>query len=333
VLLVQRWILARLRNRQFFSLVELNRAIAELLIDLNLRPFKKLPGCRRSAFELLDAPALRPLPTTRFANSRWKVVKVNIDYHVEFEGHYYSVPHRLVGLRSFERWCASHEGLTGNVRRNRQRIARNWCLYRQRSEPSCFVPDPNRFPRPHPHKAPVIIAPAAVGRMLAVAQAGRPTPDSALRPDALRLATVLLYTAGLRRGELLHLQLGDVNALDAVLRVRESKFHKSRWVPLSKDAGAELRVYLRRRQHQWGVSAPTQPLLCHGTRHCHGYTGTGLSTGLQELVESANVRGWDGPRPRAHDFRHNSGSRIIPSTAPMVFGTWWRSSMCASSGA
>lgn len=212
---------------------------------------------------------------------------------------------RDVDLDSFERWCASHEGLTGNVRRSRQRVVRNWCLYRQRSEPSCFIPDPNRFPKPHPHKAPVIIAPVAVGRMLAVVQTVRPSPDSALRPDVLRLATVLLYTAGLRRGELLRLQLGDVNAQDAVLRVRESKFHKSRWVPLSKDAGAELREYLRRRQQQWGASAPTQPLLCHGTRHCQGYTGTGLSTGIQELIEAASVRGWDGRRPRVHDFRHS----------------------------
>jgi transposase len=99
VLLVQRWILARLRNRRFFSLAELNRAIAELLIDLNNRPFKKLPGCRRSAFESLDAPALRPLPAQRYAIGRWKTAKVNIDYHVEFEAHYYSVPHRLVGAK------------------------------------------------------------------------------------------------------------------------------------------------------------------------------------------------------------------------------------------
>jgi hypothetical protein len=98
-LLVQRWILARLRNRRFFSLAELNRAIAELLVDLNNRPFKKLPGCRRSAFESLDAPALRPLPAQRHAIGRWKAVKVNIDCHVEFEGHYYSVPHRLVGAK------------------------------------------------------------------------------------------------------------------------------------------------------------------------------------------------------------------------------------------
>ena len=99
VLLVQRWILARLRNRRFFSLAELNAAISLLLIDLNQRPFKKLPGCRRSAFELLDAPVLRPLPAARFVISRWKIARVNVDYHVEFEAHYYSVPHRLVGTK------------------------------------------------------------------------------------------------------------------------------------------------------------------------------------------------------------------------------------------
>jgi transposase len=97
VLLVERWILARLRNRRFFSLGELNGAIAELIVELNQRPFKKLPGCRRSAFEALDAPALKPLPAARYELSLWKSVRVNIDYHVEFDFHYYSVPHALVG--------------------------------------------------------------------------------------------------------------------------------------------------------------------------------------------------------------------------------------------
>jgi transposase len=96
VLVVERWILARLRNRKFFNLTELNHAIALLLNDLNARAFKKLPGNRRSAFEQLDAPALRPLPATRFEIFRWKSAKVHIDYHVEFEGHFYSVPHTLV---------------------------------------------------------------------------------------------------------------------------------------------------------------------------------------------------------------------------------------------
>jgi transposase len=96
VLLVERWILARLRNRRFFSLAELNAAIRELLAELNARPFKKLPGCRREAFERLDRPALGALPPARMPIVRFKRARVNIDYHVELDGHYYSVPHRLV---------------------------------------------------------------------------------------------------------------------------------------------------------------------------------------------------------------------------------------------
>jgi transposase len=96
VQVVERWILARLRHRRFFRLAELNAAIAALLVELNDRAFKKLPGSRRSAFEALDRPALRPLPATRYEVARFKPVRVNIDYHVEIERHYYSVPHALV---------------------------------------------------------------------------------------------------------------------------------------------------------------------------------------------------------------------------------------------
>lgn len=96
VQVVERWILARLRHRQFFSVAELDAAIAELLPALNERPFKKLPGCRKDAFVRLDAPYLRALPTSRFVLAEWKHAGVNIDYHVEYDGHYYSVPHALV---------------------------------------------------------------------------------------------------------------------------------------------------------------------------------------------------------------------------------------------
>jgi transposase len=96
VQLVERWILARLRHHTFFSLPELNTAISTLLVDLNHRPFKKLPGCRHSLFASVDRPALRPLPATPYEYAEWKLVRVNIDYHVEIEGHYYSVPYTLV---------------------------------------------------------------------------------------------------------------------------------------------------------------------------------------------------------------------------------------------
>ena len=97
VQIAERWIIARLRNRRFFSLAELNEAIAMLLTDLNARPFKKLPGNRLSAFEAIDRPALRPLPAQPFEMARWKKARVSIDYHVDIDRHYYSVPHQLVG--------------------------------------------------------------------------------------------------------------------------------------------------------------------------------------------------------------------------------------------
>jgi len=91
VLIAQRWILARLRNRTFFSLAELNEAIGELLEDLNNRRMRVYRASRRELFERLDRPALRPLPSSRFEWGEWSVAGVNIDYHVEYDGHYYSV--------------------------------------------------------------------------------------------------------------------------------------------------------------------------------------------------------------------------------------------------
>ena len=96
VLVVERWILASLRHRQFFSLAELNAAISDLLGKLNARSFRKLPGCRRDHFEQLDRPALRPLPAEPYVYAEWKKARVHIDYHVAIDGHYYSVPCALV---------------------------------------------------------------------------------------------------------------------------------------------------------------------------------------------------------------------------------------------
>jgi len=96
VLLTQRWILARLRNRQFFSLEELNEAIAELLDRLNHRPFKKLQGNRYEQFHAIDKPALKPLPEKAYEYAEFRTARVNMDYHIEVEKHYYSVPFQLV---------------------------------------------------------------------------------------------------------------------------------------------------------------------------------------------------------------------------------------------
>lgn len=106
VLVAQRWILAALRHRTFYSLAELNVAIAELLVKLNDREMRHVKASRRELYERLDRPALKPLPATPYEYADWKQVKVNIDYHVSFDDHCYSVPYTLI---SEPLWCrASH---------------------------------------------------------------------------------------------------------------------------------------------------------------------------------------------------------------------------------
>lgn len=97
VLIVERWIMARLRNDTFAGLTQLNHTIAELIKDLNNRAFKKMPGSRFSVFKEIDQPALRPLPTHPYQFMQYKKARVHIDYHIELEQHYYSVPYQWIG--------------------------------------------------------------------------------------------------------------------------------------------------------------------------------------------------------------------------------------------
>lgn len=95
VLIVERWILFRLRKRVFTSLGELNEAIRELLVEVNARPFKKLPGSRRSVFEVIDQPAMLPLPTSNYEYAEFRKVHVGMDYCIVVDGCSYSVPFKL----------------------------------------------------------------------------------------------------------------------------------------------------------------------------------------------------------------------------------------------
>lgn len=97
VQIIERWILARLRQHTFFSLRSLNNCIQSLLEEANNKPYQKLSGTRREWFESIDKPALSPLPVHPYEYTEIKAAKVNIDYHVQFEKHCYSVPHHLVG--------------------------------------------------------------------------------------------------------------------------------------------------------------------------------------------------------------------------------------------
>jgi integrase len=208
-------------------------------------------------------------------------------------------------LDDFTAWCKSQQHLASGVRRQRMRVVRNFCLYRRRSEPTRFVPDLHAFPANHLPLQPYIFTEAQIARLLQAADRLEPHSLSPIRAQVYRLAIVLLYTTGLRRGELLRLSIGDYDPRQQTLLVRQSKFHKSRHLPLCVDTARELAAYLDvRRHHHLPLSAET-PLICNRGGDGRAYSGGGLGQGLRALFRQAEIRTPEGRLPRPHDIRHS----------------------------
>jgi Site-specific recombinase XerD len=203
---------------------------------------------------------------------------------------------------TFALWSAAIGHLSPTVRRGWMRVVRNLCLYRQRSESACFVPDPAGFPQPHQTRRPHLFTDEQIVRLLRATDDLQKRPTSPLRREVFRLALVLLYTAGLRRGEIVRLTLADYAADEQTLTIRESKFHKSRLVPLSLGAAREMDTYLvARRRFSHAAEAP---LLCCNRQGLRHYTGMGLAQGLRQIFRSVGIRTATGHLPHVHDMRH-----------------------------
>jgi transposase len=183
VQVVERWILARLRNVTFFTIYDLNAQIQSLLSPLNHRPFRKLPGSRQSLYESLDRPALKPLPEDLYVYAEWKKARVHIDYHIEVEGHYYSVPYQLVKEQIDVRLTAE----TVEVFHKSRRIA----SHRRSSVKGHHSTTTQHMPKPHQHYAQwtperLIRWAAKNGEatqeLIATILASRPHPQQGFRP-------------------------------------------------------------------------------------------------------------------------------------------------------
>ena len=204
----------------------------------------------------------------------------------------------------FTSWCHTGEHLTSGVRRNRMRIVRNLCLYRQRTTPLCFIPDSSQFPPLHQPLQPYIFTEDEIVRLVRTADRLTPLPRTPLRREVFRLAIVLLYTTGLRRGELLRLTVGDYDPHEQVLLVRASKFHKSRLLPLGSDGAQELNAYLEARcGHRLPTSSETL-LISSLYRGESAYSGGGFWQGVRRLLRGLEIRTPAGLLPRIHDIRH-----------------------------
>jgi integrase/recombinase XerD len=205
----------------------------------------------------------------------------------------------------FQKWGHSLERLSSNTKLARMRVVRNFCIYRRRAAPDCFVPDPCQFPKACPLLRPYILSEVEVARLLGHCDAMPEDPArSPLRWAGTRLAIILLYTTGIRRGELFRLKPQDYDAGNRTLLIQASKFHKSRLLPLPDDVVQEVAKHLQARRAAYPSALGTEPLLWSPYSGDRAYTGTRLKSNLRILFDRAGIKKTDGRRPRVHDFRH-----------------------------
>jgi integrase len=206
----------------------------------------------------------------------------------------------------FTQWCNTLAPYMPRDRRERMRIVRNFCLYLKRSQPDAFVPDVLTFPACQPKRPPFILYPNDVGRILNAIKSMAPSNRYPFRQEVVRLSVVLLFTTGIRRGELLRLTLADFDPVNATLLIRNTKFHKDRIVPVSATTAREIRDYLVHSRQVGFNMDPKLPLIRNGdpsTRHC--YTSTGLRHNWRLLCASTELLTPRGIPPRIHDLRHS----------------------------
>lgn len=205
---------------------------------------------------------------------------------------------------AFFAWCGRQGKATPTVRRNRMRMVRNLCLYRRRFQPQCFVPDTAAFPLPHQPVRPYIFSEVEIAKLLDLCPQlplGRFSPH---RRELFRLVIILLFTTGLRRGELLKLTIGDYDRSEGTLLIRSSKFHKSRLLPLPRDVCREVDRYLDVCRRHRLPTTPETPIVWNRFRGGHIYTPQSLRFGLSYLLRLAKIMTDNGRLPRTHDFRH-----------------------------
>jgi integrase len=204
---------------------------------------------------------------------------------------------------SFAAWSRQIEHLSASSRRAQLRIVYRFCKFRQRQERDVFVPDPDQFPPAQPRPRPYIFSHAEILRLLEVAEGLGARPQSPLRSPVARISVVLLYTAGLRRGEIVRLTLGDYERDDGLLLVRNTKFHKSRLLPLGADARSEMASYLEARDRPPFPLETGSPLLFNGFCGSAGYSHGGFSAMMRQLFREAEIRTPAGRTPRTQDLR------------------------------
>ena len=218
---------------------------------------------------------------------------------------------RKVRAEMFYGWTEELMHLSPVVRRNRQRVVRNFLLYYARDHAGTFIPDIRTFPKSTPAQPPRLVSETEMARLIQCARQLPPSRTNPLRAETIRLGLILLFCCGLRRGELLRIKLGDVDRNQNLIRIVLTKFHKSRLVPLAPSVAGELDDYLQRRHRSKLPMTPDSFLLWSGRCFPEVYAAQSLRTAWHQLCATAEVlRAWGHP-PRLHDLRHSFAANVL----------------------
>jgi integrase/recombinase XerD len=196
--------------------------------------------------------------------------------------------------------------------RPRLMCVRKFCLHLARIQPKTFIPHPHTFPRQSAPKAPCLLSPSEVARLVKATRIVRPKPKNPLRRDTMRLAILLVYCCGLRLGELLRLRIGDIDSERRLLRIDHTKFNKSRLVPLSPALADALKRYLRQRRRRGMPLDSQSPLVWSSEAGKNSsLSAQAFRVTWRQLCREAGVFDRNQKPPRVHDLRHYPGFRTI----------------------
>jgi integrase len=279
-----------------------------VLVPARSLPRVRVPRLSRDLPKLfhssLASSLQRFLDLKRTLGRRYRGEGAILSHWVDFVHCHYPEA-RKVRAEMFSSWTQELSHLSPTVRRAWQRLVRNWLLFHARDHTGTFIPDLLTFPKPIPAQLPRLVSEAEMARILQAAWQLPPSRTNPLRAETIALGLLLLFCCGLRRGELLRLKLGDLDRNQGLLSIVETKFHKSRLVPLDPTVTGRLEHYLQERGRRKLPMTSDAFLLWSGNHSPEVYAAYSLLSLWRRLCVSVKVLDAQGHPPRLHDLRHS----------------------------
>jgi integrase len=265
------------------------------------RPSRDLPKHFHSS---LASSLQRFLDLKRTLGRRYRSEGTILSHWDDFLHRHYPETRRVCA-EMFSGWTQELSHLSPTVRRAWQRLVRNWLLFHARDHTGTFIPDLLTFPKPIPAQLPRLVSEVEMARILQAARQMPPSRTNPLRAETIALGLLLLFCCGLRRGELLRLKLGDLDRNQRLLSIVETKFHKSRLVPLDPTVAGYLEHFLQERGKRKLPMTPDAFLLWSGHHSSEVYAANSLLSLWRRLCVGVKVLDAQGHPPRLHDLRHS----------------------------